>query len=149
MALTLTPEVETVVEEQARRQIVQQQGRAAAASKEDARPCQKKMLYLVTGFFGSGPTGPDRVRCLYAYPASYMSALRQRRPCRQRSFQKGQTALPVPRLQKVRAREPWRQCLRREHQVVDPCRLPRALLHPWPQPHIRRVPQHGRCLAKR
>ena len=51
MALTLTPEVETVVEEQARRQIVQQQGRAAAASKEDARPCQKKMLYLVTGFF--------------------------------------------------------------------------------------------------
>ena len=51
MASTLTLEVETVVEEQARRQIVQQQGRAAAASKEDARPCQKKMLYLVTGFF--------------------------------------------------------------------------------------------------
>ena len=47
MALTLTPEVETVVEEQARRQIVQQQGRAAAASKEDALPCHRFFLYAV------------------------------------------------------------------------------------------------------
>ena len=66
-------------------------------------PSSLKELYCFAGRrlskMGSGLKGSDRVRCFHAYSACQMLALRQCRPCPQRSLQEGQTALPVPHLQ--------------------------------------------------